>query len=284
MMAKLAYAEAGAGGRPFMLVHGFTGAKEDFTEWLDPLAAAGWHAVAPDNRGHGASEKPDDETQYTFGFLADDLLALADALWGSDAPFVLLGHSMGGMVAQVLALRAPERLDGLVLMDTLHGPLPFITRDEVDLAKLVVREQGIDGLAAALKERGGKLDSPAHERVLRERPGYEAFNDRKFADTAPAAYAGLLESMFGSTDRLESLRSLSMPTLVITGEQDRPIVKPSMAMAEAIPGAELVVIPEAGHSPQFENPDAWWNALSTFLSGLARGDRSAGDLSERTRS
>ena len=75
--------------------------------------------------------------------------------------------------------------------------------------------------------------------------------------------------MFSSTDRLESLRSLSMPTLVITGEQDRPIVKPSMAMAEAISGAELAVIPDAGHSPQFENPDAWWNALSTFLARVA---------------
>src|SRR6476646_1385783 len=101
-MAKLAYAEAGDGGRPFMLVHGFTGAKEDFTEWLDPLATDGWHAVAPDNRGHGASEKPDDESQYPFDLLATDLLELADGLWGRDTSFVLLGHSMGGMVAQVL--------------------------------------------------------------------------------------------------------------------------------------------------------------------------------------
>jgi 3-oxoadipate enol-lactonase len=268
-MAKLAYAEAGVGGRPFMLVHGFTGAKEDFTEWLDPLAAAGWHAVAPDNRGHGASEKPDEELQYTFELLATDVLELADELWGSDTPFVLLGHSMGGMVAQVLALRVPERVAGLILMDTFHGPLDLLTRDEVDLAKLVVREQGIDGLAAALKDRGGKLDTPAHERVLRERPGYQEFNDRKFADTAAAAYAGLLEAMFSSSDRLDALRSLSMPTLVITGDQDRPIVKPSMVMAETIPGGDLAVIPDAGHSPQFENPDAWWNAVSMFLARVA---------------
>jgi 3-oxoadipate enol-lactonase len=104
---------------------------------------------------------------------------------------------------------------------------------------------------------------------LRERPGYQEFNDRKFADTAPAAYAGLLEAMFDASDRLESLRLLSMPALVITGEQDRPIVKPSMAMAEAIPDAELAVIPDAGHSPQFENPDAWWNAVSGFLARVA---------------
>jgi pimeloyl-ACP methyl ester carboxylesterase len=262
---RLNIAEAGAGGRPLLLVHGFTGAKEDFTEWLDALAADGWHAVAPDNRGHGASSKPENEPGYSFDALATDVLGLADALWGRDSSFVLLGHSMGGMVAQVAALQAPERIAGLILMDTLHGPLPFITRDELDLAKLVVREQGIDGLAAALKERGGKLDTPAHERVTRERPGYQEFNDRKFIDTAPAAYAALLDAMFEATDRLDALRSLSMPTLVITGEQDLPIVEPSTAMAGAIPHAELAVIADAGHSPQFENPDAWWGALSNFL-------------------
>ncbi|HEV3227770.1 MAG TPA: alpha/beta hydrolase [Acidimicrobiales bacterium] len=264
-MAKLEFAESGAGGRPFMLVHGFTGAKEDFTEWLDPLAAAGWHAVAPDNLGHGSSEKPESEDDYTFDALADALVSLADDRWGSGSPFVLLGHSMGGMVAQVLALRAPERITALVLMDTLPGPLPFVQRDDIDLAKLVVREQGIDGLAVALQERGGPLDSPAHLRLLAERPGYAEFNDRKFRDTAPAAYAGLLEAMFVAPDRLAALRTLSMPTLVITGEQDRPIVEPSQQMASAIPGAELAVIAAAGHSPQFENADAWWNALSTFL-------------------
>jgi pimeloyl-ACP methyl ester carboxylesterase len=150
-------------------------------------------------------------------------------------------------------------------MDTLHGPLPMLSREELDLAIAVVLEEGIDGLAEALKDRGGKLDTPAHLRVTQERPGYAEFNDRKFRDTAAAAYAGMLRAMFESPDRLDGLRSLTMPALVITGEQDRPIVGPSRAMADAIASAELAVIVEAGHSPQFENPDAWWNALSMFL-------------------
>jgi pimeloyl-ACP methyl ester carboxylesterase len=144
-----------------------------------------------------------------------------------------------------------------------------VNREEIELAIAVVEEQGIDGLAAALADREGALDSPAHLRVMAERPGYKEFNDRKFRATAAAAYAGLLRAMFETSDRLEELSSLSMPTLVITGEQDRPIVKPSMAMAETIPGAELAVIADAGHSPQFENPDAWWSALSSFLARVA---------------
>jgi pimeloyl-ACP methyl ester carboxylesterase len=265
MMARLDFAEEGAGGRPFLLLHGFTGAKEDFTEWLAPLADAGWHAVAPDHRGHGGSEKPDDEAAYTFDTLVDDALAFAGERWGAGAPFVLLGHSMGGMVAQVLALRAPERVAGLVLMDTLHGRLPFVNRDEIDVAIAVTREKGINGLADAMAERGAPLDTPAHLRVTAERPGYAVFNDRKLRNTAPAAYVGLLNAMFDSEDRLESLRSLTMPALIISGEQDTPIVQPSRDMAAAIAGADLAIIPDAGHSPQFENPDAWWAALSAFL-------------------
>jgi pimeloyl-ACP methyl ester carboxylesterase len=268
-MARLEYAEAGRGGRPFMLVHGFTGAKEDFTEWLERLAADGWHAVAPDNRGHGVSEKPSEEAAYSFDLLADDLFALADSIWGPGTPFVLLGHSMGGMIAQVAALRSPERITALVLMDTLHGPLPILTRDELEGAIALVRDGGIDGLAAVLADREGALETPAHRRVIETRPGYQEFNDRKLRDTAAAAYAGMLRAMFESTDRLESLRSLTMPTLVITGEQDRPIVGPSRAMADAIAGADLAVIADAGHSPQFENPDGWWSALSTFLARVA---------------
>ena len=80
----LSIAEAGAGQHPILILHGFTGAKEDFTEWLDPLAEAGWHAVAPDHRGHGSSAKPGSEDAYSFEILADDAVRLADVLgWPS---------------------------------------------------------------------------------------------------------------------------------------------------------------------------------------------------------
>ena len=262
----LAIAEAGEGGRPLLLVHGFTGAKEDFTEWLDPLAELGWHAVAPDQRGHGASSQPDDEEHYSFDAFATDLLALLDALgWDRGA---VLGHSMGGMVVQTAALRAPERFEALVLMDTSHRAL---RTDEgiVELAIAMARTDGLAAVMAAQEALGADapLGTGAHQRVLDTRPGYKEFGDRKMLASSPAMYAAMLQAITDATglDRLPELEQLEVPTLVLVGEEDAPFRKPAQRMADAIADAELVVIPDAGHSPQFENPEHWWKALLTFL-------------------
>ena len=266
---QLSIAEAGVGRRPLLLVHGFTGAKEDFTPWLDRLADAGWHAVAPDLRGHGASSKPAADAAYSFEILADDVLRLADALGWEQ--FVLLGHSMGGMVAQFMALKAAARLDGLILMDTSHGSLDNLDPDLIEAAVSIVRAQGMDGLAEVMAEREGPLETPAHRRLIAEQPGYAEFEDRKFRATSPALYAVMAPEFVTTADRLDSLRGLpeSLPVLVIVGEQDQPFLGPSQRMATAVGQGALEIIPNAGHCPQFENADAWWDALAGFLAKMA---------------
>jgi pimeloyl-ACP methyl ester carboxylesterase len=263
----LAVAEAGVGGRPLVLVHGFTGAKEDFGDWLEPLAEQGWHVVAPDLRGHGDSAKPAEEAAYSFEVFAVDLLGLLD-LFGF-ATATVLGHSMGGMVVQTAALQAPERFDALILMDTSHRPIrtdPAV----VDLGVTIARQEGMAALKLAQDGLGadGPLGSDADQRVRQERPGYAEFGERKLLAASPVMYAAMLPALTdtaGGHDRLDELRSLSTPALVMVGEQDAPFRKPSERMADAIPGAQLAVIPGAGHSPQFESPDAWWAALQGFL-------------------
>ena len=265
---RLSIAEAGAGQRPLLMVHGFTGAKEDFTPWLDQLADLGWHAVAPDLRGHGASSKPAAESAYSFQLLAEDVLRLADVL-GWDT-FVLLGHSMGGMIAQFVARSAATRLAGLILMDTTHGPLDNLDPDLIDAAVSIVRARGIDALADIMAEQEGPLTTPAHRRLIGEQPGYAEFTDRKLRATSPGLYAAMARVFSTTADRLESLRRLpgTLPVLVIVGEQDLPFLAPSERMATATGRGSLAIIPDAGHCPQFENPDAWWKALTAYLADI----------------
>ena len=266
----LSVAEAGAGGRPLVLVHGFTGAKEDFTDWLDPLAELGWHAVAPDQRGHGRSQQPVDEAAYSFDAFADDLLALIDALGWSTT--VALGHSMGGMVLQTAVLRSPARFEAIALMDTSHRSLradPGL----VDLAAGIARSDGMAAVLAAqeaLADDDQPLGNDIDRRMKAEDPAYKAFGDGKLLASSPAMYASMIRTITSAdaVDRLPELASLTVPALVLVGEHDEPFLKPSCRMAEAIPGAELVVIPDAAHSPQFENPDPWWKALRGFLERL----------------
>lgn len=260
--------EAGDGGRPLLLAHGLTGAKEDFADHLDALAAAGWWAVAPDQRGHGGSFKPEDEADYSLAHYADDLWALSDTLGWSR--LVLLGHSMGGMAVQAAALARPDALDGLVLMDTTYGPIPTIDPDLATIGQSLVRDGGMPAVKAALDGMGedAPLGTPAHERLLRERPGYPEFCDRKFLACSPAMYAAMLVALLDQEDRLDDLASLDVATLVIVGDQDEPFLKPSLRMAETMSRTTHVVVPDAGHSPQFENAPVWRQAVLDFLGTL----------------
>ena len=258
----LAVAEAGRGGHPLLLLHGFTGAKEDFTPWLDALAARGFHAVAPDHRGHGESSKPVEEAAYSLELFAADALALVDLL-GWDR-FHLLGHSMGGMVAQHVALAAPERVESLVLMDTGHGTIEM----DAELAAWglqLVRTEGIDALADVLAQIEGPLHTGAYARLVEEHPEHKAFGERKLRASSPAMYAAMATEMMADHDRLDDLRGLDVPALVLVGDEDLPFLGPSERLAEAIPSARLSVVPAAGHSPQFENREEWEKAFFAFL-------------------
>lgn len=262
---ELTITEAGVGGRPLFLVHGFTGSRHDFALALEGLAEAGWHAVAPDLRGHGESTKPTSEDAYTLDLFTDDLLALADAIGFHH--FTILGHSMGGMITGHLVLRTPDRIDAIVFMDTSHGPL-HVDPGLVELGVAVARDEGIDAVADVMAASSGPLDNPAYQRKVAEDPSYAEYGDRNLRASSPAMFAAMLATIPAQDDRLEALASLAVPVLVIVGEEDAPFLDDSARLAGAIPNARLAVIPGGGHSPQFEATDAWWSALSAFLAEL----------------
>jgi len=252
-------------GPGLLLVHGLGGWKEDFADHVDTLARD--HTVVTfDHRGHGASDNPADPAAYSFARLVDDTLAVADAT-GLEH-FRLLGHSMGGMVARKIALREPERVDALVMMDTSAGPVPGFDPALMDIACDVALNQG----KATLKELldwGGALDTPAYQKVLADRSGFKEHEAQKWAGVSEIMWGTLAHEMAHQRDDLPALAAtLRAPLLVLVGEQDEHFVRASKLIVDAIPHAQLVVIPDAGHSPQTENPAAWIAALTGFLSSL----------------
>ena len=264
----LAVVEAGAGGRPLLLVHGFTGAKEDFTPWFERLAAAGWHVAAFDLRGHGESGKPDDPGDYSIERMAADVLDVLDALGWREA--VILGHSLGGMIVQEVAITCDDRVRALVLMDTSHGVFPGLTPELADLAVAVVADGGLDAWVAATSE-AGVAPSEADARLRAADPAYVAWCDAKTMACAPAMLMGMVPAMARRRDRLRDLAQVRCPTLVMVGEQDA-VVDDARRMAATIKGAELSIIAGGGHCPQFESTDAWWSALAGFLGTVAEAD------------
>jgi 2-succinyl-6-hydroxy-2,4-cyclohexadiene-1-carboxylate synthase len=262
---RVAISEAGSGGRPLLLVHGFTGARTDFSGSLARLAARGWHAVAPDLPGHGASGSRAGDGAFSLRRFAADVISLLDALgWDSCA---LLGHSMGGMIAQEVVATAPARVHALVLMDTSCGPVA-VDRELRDVAIGVARTEGMDALADLTATIESPLTTDAYRRLLDEVPGFREAEDRKLRASSPEMYVALAVELTEREPVCERLASVAVPTLVLVGDQDQPFLAPSHTMAATIPGATLAVIADAGHSPQLEAPDAWWEALSGFLDAL----------------
>jgi len=252
--------DAGA-GPALLLVHGFGGAKEDFADHLEPLATR-HRVVAFDHRGHGESDAPDDPAGYSLDRLAADVLGVAGALGIGE--FRLLGHSMGGMVARRVVLAHPGRVDALVLMDTSPGPVPDLDPDLLDLGAAIAIEQGKEALKPLLDE-AAPLETPSYHRLLLERPGYQDFVDYKWKTLSGVMWGAMARDMAHQPDQLDRLADVNCPTLVLVGEQDDAFFEVSKVVAATIPGARLAIIPDAGHSPQFENPARWFAELDGFL-------------------
>jgi pimeloyl-ACP methyl ester carboxylesterase len=257
-------------GPGLLLVHGFGGAKEDWSDHVAVLAAD--HTVVIfDHRGHGASDDPTDPAAYTLDRLAADTLQVADAAGLEN--FRLLGHSMGGMVARKVVIREPERIDALIMMDTCAGPIPGFDPELMDIGADVALTQGKDALKELL-DFAPVLETPAYKQTLLDRPGYQEFVDKKWADLSHIMWGAMARELGRQSDDLEALSaSLRGPLMVLVGEQDVTFVKAAKPMLAAFPNADYALIPDAGHSPQFENPQAWIDAMTKFLASVSAPTR-----------
>jgi pimeloyl-ACP methyl ester carboxylesterase len=249
----LAYADEGRRA-PLVLIHGWPLDRE---LWAPQVAAfAGTRRlVLPDLVGAGRSAPGGRASVEAH---AADVVSLMDALGLPRA--VVAGLSMGGYVALALARSAPERLAGLVLADTrAEADSPEQREGRARTARQAA-EEGLGALAASLLP---KLLSPAANEELRGLV-------RAMIERQPVAgVVAALGAMVARPDARSSLGAITAPTLVLVGARDA-ITPPeaSEALAEAIPGARLVVVPGAGHLANIEEPGAFNAALRSFLADL----------------
>ncbi len=248
----LAYAQVGS-GPPAVLLHGF---PLDHRLWLLQLAELGElrRCMAVDLRGFGASG-PAAQASLPMELHADDVAALLTRL--DAAPADVVGLSMGGYVALALWERHPQVVRSLALLDTRAAADTDQGRAaRHELARqttLSGRSFLVDRMMGTLLSPGAGVEARARLRTMMEATPYE---------TIVAGLAG----MAARPDRSHLLASITVPTLVLVGEEDA--VNPpaeARAMADAIPGAELVVVPGVGHLPPLEAPAATNTALARFL-------------------
>lgn len=232
----------------------------DVSLW-DALAnalAAEHRVICYDHRGHGDSEAP--AGPYTMAELADDAERLLAEL--DTGPVVWIGLSLGGMVGQELALRHPRRVEALVIANSSAG------FDEAGRAAWqqridAVAQGGVDAVADAAMQRWFTADFRSAQ------PATVARWRRRVASTPAHGYVAASQAVMRH-DTAARLPQISAPTLVIAGALDpgTPVAM-SKVIADAVPGARLVVLDDAAHLSVLEQPAAFTAVVHDFLAALA---------------
>ena len=249
---------ADASGVPIVLSHAL---GLDLSMW-DSLAgelAASHPVLRYDHRGHGGSAAP--AGPYSMIDLVDDAARLIRE-WGR-GPVVWVGLSMGGMVGQGLAVRHPELLSGLVLANT-SSQYPEAAKAMWQQRIAAVESDGMDGIASMVMER---YFTAAYRAANTE--AVAAFR-RGLLRTDPAGYVGCCHAV-ANVDWLDALPQVKCPTLVIAGALDMGApVAMSEAIAQRIPGSELVVLADASHLSVAEQPALFAQHVQRFLMHFPR--------------
>jgi 3-oxoadipate enol-lactonase len=247
-------------GPTVLMLHGIGGGHQAFAPQVETLASAGYRAVAWDMPGYGHSAPIE---PYTFKGLAKSCIQLIDALQCEHV--VLVGHSMGGMVAQEVVARQPERVSRLVLSGTSAA---FGKRSDGRSAEAWA--QRFIAQRTAPLDAGQSMEDLARTLVPQmigpgSLPEGVRLAEHCMGGVPAATYRRALECLV-SFDRQAALSGIGVPTLLIGGEFDRVATPETMRqMAEAIPQARYAELPGIGHLANLEAPDEFDALLIGFL-------------------
>lgn len=246
-------------GQPIVLAHAFP-LDHRVWEWQIRELSARFRVLAPDLRGFGRTTVT--SGVVTMEQMADDLAAMLDAL-AIEEPIVLGGLSMGGYVAFQFVRRHRQRLAGLILCDTRATA----DSEEVRENRLRTAERILNEGTAFLADQ--MLPRLCCERTFRRQPEVVEKLHRMILDQPPEGVAAAARGMACRSDSRDLLERIDCPTLVLVGQFDAISPPEEMEqMARAIPGASIVVVPDAGHMAPLENGQFVNQAIQDFLSRL----------------
>ena len=265
---------AGPADRALLVIHG--GPDWDHTYLREPLLHIGdqHQLVLPDLRGCGRSTTGLAPHQYTPDAAVADLIALLDALGLRTAD--VLGFSYGGLLAQRLALSAPERIRRLIIASSSAYPVPsdafadWPERAERRAAETAVwADPQLSGpakvRAAAVAGASSNVWQPALHRTYLDRLGRVHFT----AEWLQPWRAGILPEA-RPADAIDRLADSGVPVLILHGRYDMIFPCSLAAKAgKALPGAAVVILDDAGHMAHVDQPDRWLAAIARFLMGPA---------------
>ncbi|NEA18353.1 alpha/beta fold hydrolase [Streptomyces halstedii] len=237
-----------------LLLPGYTGSKEDFVALLEPLTDAGFRVVSVDGRGQYETEGPDDQSAYSQGELARDVLAQADAL-GEERPVHLLGHSLGGQIARAAVLLDAAPFRSLTLMSSGPAEIVPAQRKKARMLSDALAGLTMDEVWRAMRELDPPEDADTDDgEDLR----------RRWLRHNPAQLIATGAQLSAEPDRVDELAALGLPVHVVSGESDDVWPVPSLdAMARQL-GARRTVIEGAEHSPNTARPGPTAAALAAF--------------------
>lgn len=246
---ELTYKLTGNKAPPLLLMHGF---GLDRTIWYELVDnhLGNQQVILPDLRGHGESDAP--SGPYTMSLLAQDLADLLDDLEFEQA--IVCGHSMGGYVALAFAEQFPGKLAGLGLVTT---------NAEADSTE---KRAGRYALIDAIQARGSIVVAENLSPRLSHNPAVIQQAHDMISQCKPDGLIGSLQGMAERADKMANLSQITVPALVVAGEEDQITdLKGAQTMAEAIPQGLFFKLSNVGHMPMEEDAAALGQALQVLI-------------------
>jgi len=265
---SLFYEEAGQ-GTPLVFVHEFAGEARSWHLQVRFFARR-YRTIAFNARGYPPSDVPEDPKAYSQDQAVDDIRGLLDALGIRKAH--VCGLSMGGYATLHFGLRHPERALSLVVAGAGYGSVPGdrerFRRDVEETARRFER----DGMKAVAEFY---TKGPTRVQFKDKDPaGWQEFYDMFCAQSARGhalTMRGVQMSRPSVYELEAGMERMTVPTLIVTGDEDEPCLEPALFMKRKIRSSGLVVIPKAGHTVNLEDPEAFNRAVLDFLTAVDAG-------------